>query len=217
MFAPDNNCLAEMGMQSDESSRTKILNDLHSDYTAEKNGTSRTFQLFPLLPAEIAMLIWEISLQRNRLISIDIVDKAHQPPWEDYRLEHNLKNRLGNILSGTNYKLQITTCHTLTPLLRVNRECRQAALHFYRVQIPCDRVRYGEQRKLYFNPEFDYLQVRPKGDPEILADFVHDFKAYDPRGVGIISMGIGMSRPRELKLPLGKPLMHTVLNLTICC
>ena len=181
---------------------TTLLNDFHSDQA----GTDAlpSFRQFSHLPLELILLVWKHVLQRHRLISISIIDKAHQPPWEDIEIHDITRNSLGNIISGTNYRIQITTHHLLTPLLCVSRESRQAALDFYRVHIPYDRKRYGEGRCIYFNPEFDFLHVRPKGTPEILADFVHDFKAYDPRGAGIFNIGIGGGTPHELELPMGK-------------
>jgi len=111
------------------------------------------------------------------------------------------------MISGEYYRLSVTTNHHLSPLLRMSRESRQAALEFYRVQIPCDFNNYGERRRLYSNPEFDFLHIKPESAPEILVDFIHAAKAYDPLGFGILNMVIGDGVPYDLKLPMSMNLL----------
>lgn len=192
--------------QVGENKPSIILNDYYSDYSRdEKEKALQEFPLFPRLPTEISLTIWKYVLQHHRLISITVNDKNRggPPPWTRDRSLYTTKNGIGNIISGKHYRLSITTNHRLSPLLRTSRESRQAAVEFYRVHIPCDPDTHGERRSFHLNPEFDFLLIKTEGVPEILADFVHDAKAYDPLGVGILNMGIGVGKPGDLELPMG--------------
>jgi hypothetical protein len=183
---------------------TVLLNDFHSDHAEGSNEQARcSFHLFPQLPAELRLSIWSHVLRRHRLIRLAVTDMTYQPPDEAI-LEHGVRNNnLGNMISGKNYKFQITTHHLLTPLLRVGCESRQGAMQFYRVHIPYESS--SGERQFYFNPEFDFIHIHTKGPSKVLADLIHDFKAYDPKGVGILNLGIGVGKPDELGLPLGTP------------
>lgn len=192
--------------QVGENRRSIILNDYHSDYSRDENKKALLkFPLFPRLPTEISLTIWKYVLQRHRLISITVIDKDRDgpPPWTRNRSFYVTKNGMGNIISGKNYRLSITTNHRLSPLLRVSHQSRQAALQFYRVHFPDDPDTHGERPPLYLNPELDFLHVKTKGFPEILADFVHDAKAYDPLGIGLLNLGIGVGNAQNLELPMG--------------
>ena len=182
------------------------IKDFHSDYLHfEKEEALLNFPPFSRLPNETSSAIWKYALQSHRLINITVTDKDRDgpAPWSRARLQYTGKNGRGNIISGRNYKLSVTTSHRLHPILQVSRESRQAALQFYRVHIPCDFNTNGERQCLYLNPEFDFILLRTKGVPEILADFVHDARAYDPQGIGILNMGIGEGKPEKLSLPMG--------------
>ncbi|MCJ1404407.1 hypothetical protein MMC11_007632 [Xylographa trunciseda] len=192
---------SEAPVQAGELMDTVLLNDFHRDHTEGSNERARCFfPPFPRLPAELRISIWIHVLQRHRLIRLVVTDETHQSPCEDILEQGVRRNVLGNVISGKNYKFQITTHHLLTPLLRVNRESRQVSMQFYRVHIPYDSS--NGERQCYLNPEFDFIHIHPDGPSEVLADFIHDFKAYDPIGVGILNLGFGSGRPQELDLPL---------------
>ncbi|KAL9120206.1 MAG: hypothetical protein Q9187_003240 [Circinaria calcarea] len=183
-----------------------ILNDYHSDYSRDEHKkVVLEFPLFPRLPTEISLTIWKYALQHHRLISITVIDNDRDgaPPWTRNQSFYATKNGLRNTISGKRYRLSVTTNHRLSPLLRVSCESRQAALQFYRVHIPCDPDTHDERLSLCLNPEFDFLHIKTEGFPEILADFVHDAKAYDPLGFGILNLGIGVGKPEDLELPMG--------------
>jgi len=111
-----------------------ILNDLHSD-DAQAKQALQEFPIFPSFPTEICLAIWKCVLQRYRLISITVIDKdcngslPRSPP----RSLSTSRNGLGTMISGEYYRLSVTTNHHLSPLLRMSRESRQAALEFYPV------------------------------------------------------------------------------------
>lgn len=190
-----------------------ILNDFHSDRPTAKEAAAE-FPQFSRLPVEILLAIWKCTLQRHRLIGITVLDESEdddEPPL------YTARNSLGNTISGERYRLLVTTNHRLTPLFWVNRQARQAALEFYRVHISYDFNAYGERLCLYLNPEFDILHVRPEGAPGILVDFVHDVKAYDPLGLGILNMAIGTGKPRSLSLPMGMNLLTKRYDFLLAC
>ena len=181
---------------------TVLLNDFHRHHTEGSNEGARCFfRPFPRLPAELRLSIWIHVLRRHRLISLVVTDETDQSPCEDILEQKVRRNDLENVISEKKYKFQINTHHLLTPLLRVNRESRQVSMQFYRVHIPYNSS--SGERQCYFNPEFDFIHIHPEGPSEVLADFIHDFQAYDPIGVGILNLGFGVGKPYELDLPLG--------------
>lgn len=84
----------------------------------------------------------------------------------------------------------------LSKLLRVNRESREETLQFYRVHIPCtfeDETKENQgSHTLYFNPEFDFLQITPSLlIEETLLDFIYRLKTqWDPHHIGLLNMAI---------------------------
>jgi hypothetical protein len=71
------------------------------------------------------------------------------------------------------------------------------ALRFYRVHIPCyfQTSEGGTPRTakstLYVNPEYDFMFLRVDQPPEhTFVDFVHDFKAHDPKAVGLLNLAL---------------------------
>ena len=183
---------------------TDIINDYHMDDT-QTSETFHTFPQFTRLPTEIAFAVWQHALEQHRLICITIANKDPRspPPWARPQQLYSQENEQGRTISGRNYKLLVTTAHRLHPVLQASRESRQAALQFYRVHIPYDLEAYGGRRRLYINPEFDILILKTKGVRELLADFVHDVKAYDPREAGVLNMGMQLRPLHKLDLPTG--------------
>ncbi|KAF4625590.1 hypothetical protein G7Y89_g12575 [Cudoniella acicularis] len=185
-----------------------ILNDFHSDYY-QTNAVLSEFPDFPRLPIEIRSSIWKLNLLRHRIIGITLTNKSHNgspPPCTPY----TSKNDLGNIISLKNYYVSVFTDHRLSPLFQVSHESRQAALEFFRVHIPmdpCDITSSEKGLSLYLNPESDFLHIKVDGAGEIMADFIHDVKAYDPLGLGVLNMVIGDRQPYNIKLPLNPPLL----------
>src|SRR3569833_907596 len=123
------------------------------------------------------------------------------------------QNQLGNVKSGKNYFLSLGRQHQASPLLQVNSEARMPALSFYRVHLPCSQEAAGPY--LYFNPHFDFLHIQigkaigdSPPDPELLADVLHDCKAYDPLGHGNLNLVVGNGDAASFELPLGKTPSH---------
>ena len=190
---------------------------LFNDCIHSQTEDLHEFPIFSQLPLDISAAIWRCVLQCYRLIVIEVTEdnsnnnnnqaddpqnlplskSTHQEPLS------SRKNSLGNTISERNYHLRITTCHRLHPLFQVCHESRQAALQFYRVHIPSDFSTHGNQRCIYLNPEFDFLHIKQQDAPHLLVDFVHDLKAYDPLGIGILNIGIGDNGSYELELPTG--------------
>jgi hypothetical protein len=147
-----------------------------------------TFPQFALLPPELRDAIWELSLCRERFIRIVLTPpKASRKSKADDDDDDD-----GNPSEGTaKLRVIVRGRQVHTKFLRVNRESRRAALSFYRVRVPC-RYKHDKRSKrgmLYVNPELDTLWITPgtvdQNDVHLLGMFLHDFRAHDPRGIGL--------------------------------
>ena len=155
---------------------------------------------FVRLPPELRRYLWLVCLRRHRMIELDICVAASEDaaahPGDDSRY-YSSRNALGNIVSGRDYVVSWTgnrqgPAGAYSPLLWVSREARQAALSFYRVHLPF----FGLQRNrvLYLNPAYDVVSVQLRREEHgaafhpyvVLADFLHDVKAYDRKGQGYV-------------------------------
>lgn len=171
------------------------------------NGDA-VFKLFPRLPTELRLHIWKLSIAKQRLIEIQLHyaeegDDAHSVTT----------NALGKSLSNQRYIAVVRNSIQLhSKLLRVNREARQTALEFYRIHMPCvlltaDNLAHHLQsgdsgyldpsvartspQPLYLSPEHDilYIQARPPAE-HTLVSFIHDLRAYDPLGIGLLRLAL---------------------------
>ncbi|TGO57942.1 hypothetical protein BCON_0060g00160 [Botryotinia convoluta] len=92
-----------------------------------------------------------------------------------------------HIISGGHYELSInkTIVDTTNQLFHTTIESRSAALDFYRIRPPLAR---GHIR---INPEYNvlFLQDWDKA-PQMLADVLHDIRAYDPRDEGLMHLAL---------------------------
>jgi hypothetical protein len=154
---------------------------------------SHSFPSFALLPAELRLDIWQLSLQRSRLITIELSpDKHCQDQPQEIQSLFKTQNNLGKVISGTHYHVTAHGSQLLSKLLRVSSEARHATLKFYRVHLPChfelgDRRGYGT---LLFNPEFDILHIQSGREIHDFVDFLHDLRAYDPLDVGLLNLAL---------------------------
>lgn len=175
------------------------------------------------------MCIWRAYLQRHRIISIVLGQLREADGAPSFYSE---TNQLGSLVSGKNYYLALTRQHHFSPLLSVNSEARAVALSFYRLQFPCSirgsshsisssthyprspPINFHYYRCLYMSPEYDFVHVQLSSElseeddppPELLADFLHDCKAYDPRGHGVLNLVVGDGNISKFKLPNGSTL-----------
>ncbi len=146
-----------------------------------------TWAPFSRLPAELRLRIWLLPLQQHRMIEVDVYGGDNDAP------QYADRNHLGRIVSGRSYTSRLRgrghCASSLTSLLRVSHEARQAALSFYHIHLPL-----GTGQVLYLSSEYDVVYVRPRlrestrlppeRDPipnfgAILVDFLHDARAYD--------------------------------------
>jgi hypothetical protein len=179
--------------------------------------TTRTFHLFPSLPKELRLLIWQYALHRQRIVKIHLSD-----PWiED---TSTIAQRITAINTNNDPETQTAGYYTVTTdthpvhskFLRVCKESRKEALMFYRAHIPCRLVKEAEKDNsywgmkgllqsatieggvdkvtepgtLYLNPEWDFLRITayPHEDVHIPA-FLHHLKSrYDPKGIGLLNL-----------------------------
>ncbi|KAI1195948.1 hypothetical protein F5X97DRAFT_227837 [Nemania serpens] len=163
-----------------------------------RRGT-RSFPLFPTLPVELRLDIWEVSLKRGRLINISLTPRKENGAHDqDEGPRYETHNALGNVVSGAQYQVtvQVQGPQLLSKLLRVSREARQAALRFYRVHLPC-RLVVGDKEQsagtLHLNPEFDIVGINPGSGDHDFAHFAHDIRAYDSVGVGLLNLALDLN------------------------
>lgn len=162
----------------------------------EAPSRRQVFHLFPSLPKELRLQIWELAIPAERLIRVSL------KPHEGRRYElaaaeprYLQKNALRKPISGERYRAVVEGTKLHSKFLRVTSEARDAALAFYRVHIPVyfTGPSRTERTTLYLNPEHDVLHIEAD-DPvkETLIDFFWDLKAYDPRDVGLLKLAVDL-------------------------
>ena len=168
----------------------QIFNNIWKNAPRKQSG----FACFASLPTELRQQIWLCSLQRERMIRV-----AMRPSTRDQATTFILRS------TDTPYVAVVEGHQTLSKLLRVNREARQAALRFYRVHFPCmlrDEHTGKKQEKatFYFNPEYDFLQIAPSFSKfEDMVDIFYHLKhTYDPRRVGVLNLAIRSTDPPDI-------------------
>jgi hypothetical protein len=113
--------------------------------------TTQTFHLFPSLPKELRLLIWNHALHRQRTIKIYLSD-----PWiED---PSTIAQRITAINTNNDPETQTAGYYTVTTdtrpvhskFLRVCKESWIGALMFYRAHIPYRLVKEAEKDNSYW-------------------------------------------------------------------
>ena len=176
-----------------------LFNDVFSGRWTPATPSVDTWAPFPRLPPELRLSIWRLYLQRHRMVEIVMRAAAHDVLQSQYYTD---RNHLGNLVSGRGYTLSIKGrggyAASLSPLLWVNQEARQAAFSFYRVHLPFFPQQLaqpkGQVQVLCLNPEYDVVYVQTHevwnrsvaGMGTVLADFLHDVKAYDHKDQGYV-------------------------------
>lgn len=168
----------------------RLFNHVYSAHTGSQAPDNGTWSPFPRLPLELRLRIWELFLRQHRMIELEIHYNDNEDNWKSP--SYTERNALGNLVSGLGYTLNIQNrgyAASLSPLLWVDSEARQAALSFFRVHLPFRFPRHGGERVLYLSPDYDVLYVQPHGDTEaIIPDLLHDIRAYDPKDQGYVSI-----------------------------
>jgi hypothetical protein len=158
-----------------------------------------------MLSKELRLRIWEYSIEQYRLLEVKV-----EPPSDSRdTLLYSTTNALNNLVSGRNYTAIIQGCQVYSKLLRISSESREVALRFYRVHIPCylqTSKRNIVKATFYFNPEYDFIHLRGEHLPveQSFIDFLHDFKAYDPKNIGLINLALGSNDMTMLHFHLKK-------------
>ncbi|KAF2679235.1 hypothetical protein K458DRAFT_490714 [Lentithecium fluviatile CBS 122367] len=178
-----------------------------------------TFHPFTRLPKELRLLVWRHALHRHRIIKLHLSDPDLEDPttFKDrmMALDDSLKNPSDDI---ARYRITIDGAQSLSKLLHVCRESREATLMYYRVHIPC-RFMHANSSDIgsnlicatgdtllgkakggvdaatkpgtfYFNPDWDFLQITCWPETSLLLPpFLYHLKTqYDPRGVGVLNI-----------------------------
>src|ERR1700694_431322 len=139
---------------------------------ATADGES-SFCLFPQLPTELRLKIWQQSLQRQRLIHVHLEGPTERTVAQAVETSSSSHKR-------ERYRAIVEGYQVLSKLLRVNSESREVTLEFYRVHLQCTLKRgsiYEETKApgiLYFNPEYDFLHISPEPPvKDTLVDFLY--------------------------------------------
>lgn len=155
-----------------------------------------TFPLFPFLPKELRLQIWESAVPRERLIRVSL--KQHR--GRRYELaaaepRYLQRNALRKPISGERYRASVEGHKLNSKFLSVDSEAREVALRFYRIHIPMYFIgpEYTERTTLYINPEHDVLHIQADAPvKETLLDFLWDLKAYDPKDIGLLKLAVDL-------------------------
>ncbi|KAF4988257.1 hypothetical protein FGRMN_9881 [Fusarium graminum] len=132
---------------------------------------TKTFPLFGKLPPELREQIWEESLTRERMISINLV-------------EHRSSPRLYTAIPKEE--------KVISKLFRINSESRSCALRFYRVHMPCRYECVGgasEEGILYLNPDIDIFNIHA-GTWKAFALFANEVWARDSERFGLTNLAL---------------------------
>ncbi|KAK8044782.1 hypothetical protein PG993_004806 [Apiospora rasikravindrae] len=193
------------------------------------------FPKFTRLPRELRVLIWRESLQRNRLVKVELVRKHDA----DNNIRYAHKNNLGKVVTGGQYHATTPGYRIYSKLLRVSAEARYEALRFYRIHIPCHiRDPWGKTSKesiLYLSPDYDFLHLETRcRAKDTVVDYLFDLKAYDPLGIGLYNIAVSKNtlrsshwfelEPEHLDPPARKAYLETLsqlrevflVNITTC-
>lgn len=161
--------------------------------TPPKN--EQTFHHFARLPLELRLYVWELALPCERFLKVRL---ERRNPIVSHPQETS--TAAGKSTNAESRDSIILLGRKLVPkLLNICKESRQAALHFYRVQLPCeyesDTTNDGlatatGNGTFYFNPEFDMLKIELSRRRESFLDFVLDLRARDPKNVGLLRLAL---------------------------
>ncbi|KAH7323100.1 hypothetical protein B0I35DRAFT_427115 [Stachybotrys elegans] len=190
-------------------------------YFSKQNPGPTSFELFPMLSAEIRLRIWELSLESTRLLSVEIRKSESENGADEDFPWHKTTNHLGNVISGSPYEWALS--HEARPhaLFSTCAESRSVAHKHFRVVLPSQQ-NYKSGRPIRFNPEYDFLMIKIEGYHYYLfVDFLVDCKAYDPKMVGVLNLVMNREgfekleniRPPDYPRQALKSLQDTLLNL----
>ncbi|KAK8035206.1 hypothetical protein PG993_010201 [Apiospora rasikravindrae] len=170
--------------------KTKFFNDERLAPT--KTSHTSEFHFFSYLPLELRLRIWTLSLTQHRFIPVCIrLGSGSDGPHPIQQALYSDRNQLGNIVSGTHYELSVnpSVSSTASPLFSATAESRLAALEFFRIRLPLSR---GHIR---ICPEYDVLYLQSwQLVPSLIADVLHDIRAYDPKDEGLMHLALDHSQ-----------------------
>jgi hypothetical protein len=131
------------------------------------------FHPFLALLTEIRLRIWKFSIERHRLLEIEV--EGHVSPSDSGITRYSTKNKFDKLTSGHHYTVKPQGDLSYSQILHVNSESRQVALKFYHIHIPCQSYPIADRcagEALYINPEFDIILLKvPDHSGETFVDF----------------------------------------------
>ncbi|PVI02345.1 hypothetical protein DM02DRAFT_670634 [Periconia macrospinosa] len=189
------------------------------------NGIPTSFPHFQSLPPELRKRIWNLSLPDRRLLEITLTvaapprDCEQQPRDVESRSPlYTMKNHMGNIISGADYRIRMRSTGVNSPLLHVNSEASSEVHHIQRVHIPVHGSSTSHASRLHLCPERDTLliTVESKRNVAHVADFIHDVLAYDAKKKGILHIAItSEDGPSCEDLPIDRTIIHPLAQAAV--
>jgi hypothetical protein len=185
-----------------------IFNQSQAIHNNESN-----FPLFPLLPKELRLNIWQHSLRRNRIIKVFLQAEKLFDNIQQHTTQTT--DSIASTSKTERYRAYVNGYQTISKLFRVNSEAREVASSFYRVPIPCwlklgetyagfptetvpgPYAGFASERTgtLYFNPEYDFLHISPEiWVKDTLVDFLYHLRTiYDLHHVGLLNLAVDIN------------------------
>ncbi|KDN72139.1 hypothetical protein CSUB01_09724 [Colletotrichum sublineola] len=182
----------------------------------------QSFTFFAQLPTELRVLIWQHALRRHRMIHVVLQKRVERGGGNEAKIaeRYSLLNGLGRSVCGNHYKVIIPKRHTLLPdnVMMVNKEAQAVVIAFYPVRIPCcvksSVDMEGKTPMLCLNFDWDYLRISADNALSLFFDFLHDLRAYDPRGRGLRHLVVEDSHFRIPEIPSLSPTYLDARTLT---
>ncbi|VUC32443.1 unnamed protein product [Clonostachys rosea] len=156
--------------------RFQTYNRLH--FSDEEPATEITsFHLFPRLPVEVRLKIWENALSaRRRLLTVRLAPSDLSK-------------------ASASYTTSVVEKPRISPLWSICQESRQAAHEFFRLP-----VHIGKDLTLWVNPENDHVFITDfQIETHVLVHFINDLKTSDPQSIGLLHIALDSLCTRTLK------------------
>lgn len=196
-----------------------IFNDNYHPNLSRGGGSrdDNAFPLFGLLPAELRLRIWVMSLEQRRFLRIVLSHKTErivgveprETDWRDNLSPNSLaddESRLDYAKKPT-YRVLFLNAPPSSALDKACLESARVARRFYSIRVPYYLTPHGEttgpeqHSVTALNPEWDILDIHSSDDSrtaENIVEFLHDLRTTDPRGKGTASLCIDHSQVKAL-------------------
>lgn len=181
------------------------------------NRDENAFPLFGLLPAELRLRIWVISLEQHRFLRTvlyrptertmdEVPDEADWPSELSTSSLADDESGLDSAKKPT-YRVFFLNTPPSSALYEACSESARVARSFYSIPVPYsltpprETTWPGQHSVTAVNPEWDILDIHSSDNSrtaEHIVEFLHDLRTADPRGKGTASLCIDQSQVKAL-------------------